>query len=761
MTIRRHLVSFLVALAAAWCVSGCNAAPEAKAKVEPTSFKVGEAYPELFLVDVHGRPIDLKAEKGKVTIIEFAAVACPASQAFSGAHQFGVFRNQSVQPGLPAFSEIFERYSGGFSLDTDGDLFNYVLVLALNEHNTPANGDDLRAWGEHFHIDDLPHVRLARLSEQATQEITARAIPGFQILDGEGILRHSLLDPAHQARLYSDVLPSLAQLIAHDSAASTPSDRGYVLRSELHARLESLVASAMASSSFGVLEDEFQELADSTPTPTGALPVLKLYDAILNNSKIPTSRRAEFANFLDKWSAAYPQSPHPRLLAAGAELEYAWDARGSSYSKGVSAEAYRVFDAHVQAMKARIDEAAKLDARNPYLHTLQAIALRFDSSRTPTEVVAHFRKSDSLHPANFDLADATVMTLLPRWGGTDEAVKEFLIEVDRRTPKEFRHAYYAKLAYVLASMANHPKELLEENYGMRWELIDEGFSLLERTWPEEEFNFQQHIKVALHFKQRDRAAELLRTVPERWNSAKEAVWNTRDYFKRIRTELLSGVDQHPLLAAARSGAVEVIGKYSDKKSLNVQNSSGRTALHLAVTDGHDDFVISLLQAGASPDIEDQYGNTPLLLAARDGNVPLIQALITAGADPRITNASGETLLHAAARGKHDLTVALFSAALKELLEVKNRNGRTALMLAADRGNREIAKTLLTVGSNPNRVDAYGWNALHFAAASGHVEMVRLLLEQGADKDAVSANGERPLDLARNNKRKDVVAILGN
>lgn len=61
--------------------------------------------------------------------------------------------------------------------------------------------------------------------------------------------------------------------------------------------------------------------------------------------------------------------------------------------------------------------------------------------------------------------------------------------------------------------------------------------------------------------------------------------------------------------------------------------------------------------------------------------------------------------------------------------------KTALHLASEWGNPEIARLLLAAGADANALlDSAneGATALHLAAKSGHVEVVQLLLEAGAN-----------------------------
>ena len=51
--------------------------------------------------------------------------------------------------------------------------------------------------------------------------------------------------------------------------------------------------------------------------------------------------------------------------------------------------------------------------------------------------------------------------------------------------------------------------------------------------------------------------------------------------------------------------------------------------------------------------------------------------------------------------------------------------------------------------------------LHFAASVGSVEMVKLLLSVGADASLTTINGDTAYDIAVQEDKKDVIALLPN
>jgi ankyrin repeat protein len=66
------------------------------------------------------------------------------------------------------------------------------------------------------------------------------------------------------------------------------------------------------------------------------------------------------------------------------------------------------------------------------------------------------------------------------------------------------------------------------------------------------------------------------------------------------------------------------------------------------------------------------------------------------------------------------------------LEIKDANGRTALVLCArERGQAATARILIDAGADVNAIDKFGSDALELAAWRGKAEFIDQLLEKGA------------------------------
>lgn len=82
-----------------------------------------------------------------------------------------------------------------------------------------------------------------------------------------------------------------------------------------------------------------------------------------------------------------------------------------------------------------------------------------------------------------------------------------------------------------------------------------------------------------------------------------------------------------------------------------------------------------------------------------------------------------------------------------ILDWSNLQGKTALHVAAIKGNEEFVRTLCDVGADIDMPDAQGNTPLHYASAWGHLHIIQLLIERGCQYAAKNSEGFTALDYA--------------
>ncbi len=166
----------------------------------------------------------------------------------------------------------------------------------------------------------------------------------------------------------------------------------------------------------------------------------------------------------------------------------------------------------------------------------------------------------------------------------------------------------------------------------------------------------------------------------------------------------------PLHIHAKSQEAKLLQKDLETTSPDVVDKDGTTALIQAVKQQDMESIKALIRAGADVN----FGNPPPLIAAVSGTTAkpeILDFLLTAGADPN----------------------------------VQDKNGKTALMFAADFGFATSFKILIDYGAALDLQDKDGWTALWFAATNGFTDICKTLLDKGADPTILD-NQTRPIQL---------------
>jgi ankyrin repeat protein len=193
-----------------------------------------------------------------------------------------------------------------------------------------------------------------------------------------------------------------------------------------------------------------------------------------------------------------------------------------------------------------------------------------------------------------------------------------------------------------------------------------------------------------------------------------------------------------LLIAAKNDKIDVVMRLMKAKApLGYSNWEGETPLHAAASRGQGMVVDALLQAGTSPDLTDRNGRTPLMLAAGSGHEDVVESLLRSGAEPdKADGDSWTALMHAAANSSYGA-----AGAIRRLVRAgagvdrrAGSAGKTALMIAAEKGNENTVEALLRAGARPD----LRWNgktALDLAIAGNHKKCIEKLGGAGKAKSA--------------------------
>ncbi|XP_002441141.1 potassium channel AKT2 [Sorghum bicolor] len=154
--------------------------------------------------------------------------------------------------------------------------------------------------------------------------------------------------------------------------------------------------------------------------------------------------------------------------------------------------------------------------------------------------------------------------------------------------------------------------------------------------------------------------------------------------------------------------------------------------------GNSGLLEDLLRAGKDADVGDAKGRTALHIAASNGYEDCVLVLLKHACNVNIKDAQGNTAMwNAIAAGHHKIFNILYHFARAS----NPHAGGDVLCFAARRGDLGALRELLKLGLDVDSEDHDGATALRVAMAEGHADAARFLIMNGASVDKASLDDD--------------------
>ncbi|XP_062989338.1 fibronectin type 3 and ankyrin repeat domains protein 1 [Elgaria multicarinata webbii] len=225
------------------------------------------------------------------------------------------------------------------------------------------------------------------------------------------------------------------------------------------------------------------------------------------------------------------------------------------------------------------------------------------------------------------------------------------------------------------------------------------------------------------------------------------------------SEPLSGDHLHR--AVSRNDIDEVVNILRGRKVVvDTLNKLGFSALMVVSQKGYMRLAHILVENGAEVNKKNSSGKDSLMIACFAGHLDIVQYLRSQGASWQSRDLGGCTAMHWAVDGGYCDVIEWM---IQDGCEVDPKDTGlewTPLMrLCAITGKADVATLLIDAGADVNVKDKDGKTPLMVAALNNQEELVKLLLERGADPDVKNEFGKGALEMARGLNRQSVVSII--
>ncbi|EHK19521.1 uncharacterized protein TRIVIDRAFT_132672, partial [Trichoderma virens Gv29-8] len=227
----------------------------------------------------------------------------------------------------------------------------------------------------------------------------------------------------------------------------------------------------------------------------------------------------------------------------------------------------------------------------------------------------------------------------------------------------------------------------------------------------------------------------------------EAVRLLLDHAANIETTSKTG--DTPLLMAVRNRDRDTIKLLLDRgANIETTSDTGDTPLLMVVRNRDQDTIKLLLDRGANTETTSKIGDTPLLIAVKNRDLTTTKLLLGHGANVEAISNRNHTPLHYAVFNKN---MAFIRALLcgGAITGAKDDYDAAQLQIMVMKGGHlDLVQILLDRGTMIiDSRDENGCTPLLLAVERGHSEVVQLLLDRGAPIEAMDTNGRTQLSYA--------------
>ena len=234
----------------------------------------------------------------------------------------------------------------------------------------------------------------------------------------------------------------------------------------------------------------------------------------------------EHLRLLQQWVSTKPKSITARIALAEAYVDYGWDARGAGYADTVSESGWKLLAERATKAKQILDEASALSAKDPEWYVaMQQVALAQGWERTANQAL--LERAVKFEPAYYYYYRMYANSIMPRWGGEDGEVEEYVAKTADSIGGDAGDMLYFRVATYLAGNCCEDSRKLK----VSWLRMQKGFAAVEKQSGPSPANWNLLAHMAVKFMDPVVANKMFARIGDQWD---EEVWQTSSYFESIK-----------------------------------------------------------------------------------------------------------------------------------------------------------------------------------------------------------------------------------
>lgn len=229
---------------------------------------------------------------------------------------------------------------------------------------------------------------------------------------------------------------------------------------------------------------------------------------------------------LQRWKSQRPDSITARVALAGAQLQYAWKARGGGYAGSVSEDGWKIFQERAETAANTLMEASSLPTKCPEWFLLMQLAARALGQDRDVQT-AIFEKAIAFEPDYQYFYRTQAEMLMPKWEGEEGEMAAFAEKIADRIGGAKGDMIYYQIATFLNCGCDSDRTL----NGLSWPRIRRGYRALETQYGASVAHQNAMAYMAGMAGDPVFAKEMFTQVGEGWD---DALWHKKEYFEGTR-----------------------------------------------------------------------------------------------------------------------------------------------------------------------------------------------------------------------------------
>jgi hypothetical protein len=228
---------------------------------------------------------------------------------------------------------------------------------------------------------------------------------------------------------------------------------------------------------------------------------------------------------VQRWVSTRPESITARIALATTYANYGEDARGPGLADTVSESGWKLLAERTAEAKQVLEEASTLAAKDPEWYVaMQQVALL--QGWELAERQALLEKAVKFEPAYYYYYRMYGFSILPKWGGEDGEVANFLRKADDQIGGDAGDIVYFRVSGFL--ICGCPSD---QQMKLSWPRIQKGFAALEKQNGATPENWNLLAHMAVNFGDGAVADKALAKIGDQWS---EDIWHDSSAFESAK-----------------------------------------------------------------------------------------------------------------------------------------------------------------------------------------------------------------------------------